>query len=398
LIGWVKWINWASATVAVLLWAQGPAFAQPLFNTAQDPVAGSRVFGSKGCSKCHSIDGLGGKTGPDLARIPHARSFYDLAAAMWNHLPRMAERMRELKIQRPSLSPEETGNLIAFLYTLNYFDPPGNAGAGKGLFAEKKCIVCHQVNGSGGVVGPNLDSFKQYGSAIFVAAAMWNHGPNMAEAMRARGIARPTFSGTELGDLIAYLKSAAPDRTEGALYLLPGAPERGRRLFGDRRCVECHSVAGQGGKVGPDLADKALRRSMTEFAEAMWNKAPAMTAAMKTRKIAVPRLEAEDMADIVAYLYSVQYFARPGDVKRGRELATEKGCLACHSIDGEKAAPALARVKGLESPATVVAAMWNHSFITEKVGEGQKTLWPQFRADEMAHLAAFLQTLGRGKT
>jgi hypothetical protein len=80
LIIWVKWINGVSAAVAVLLWAQGPGFAQPLFNTAQDPVAGARVFGSKDCLKCDRIDGLGGKTGPYLARIPRARSFYDLAA------------------------------------------------------------------------------------------------------------------------------------------------------------------------------------------------------------------------------------------------------------------------------------------------------------------------------
>jgi cytochrome c2 len=136
---------------------------------------------------------------------------------------------------------------------------------------------------------------------------------------------------------------------------------------------------------------------MTEFAAAMWNKAPAMTAAMKTRRIAVPRLDAADMSDIVAYLYSVQYFARPGDAKKGRDLAAQKGCLACHSIDGKagKGAPDLARVKGLDAPQAVIAAMWNHSFLKM---EGQKILWPQFRADEMAHLAAFLQALARGGT
>ncbi len=388
------------AALAVLLSAERPVFAQPLFSPTQDPVAGSYVFGSKGCSGCHSIDGVGGKIGPDLGRARRTRSFYDLAAAMWNHLPGMAERMREFKIQRPSISPGEAGDLIAFLYTLNYFDPPGNAQAGKHLFSEKKCIVCHQVAGVGGVVGPNLDSLKQYGSAIFVAAAMWNHGPTMAEAMRAKGIARPTFSGSELVDLIAYLKSTAPDKSEGPLYILPGTAEQGRRLFQDKRCIECHSVAGQGGKVGPDLADKAMRRSMTQLAEAMWNKAPAMMAAMKSRKIAVPRLEAEDMADIVAYLYSVQYFARPGDPKKGRELAAEKGCTACHSVGGvgNKRAPGFAQVKGLDSPATVVSAMWNHSFIAARRGAGPKVSWPQFSPEEMADLAAFLQTPPRGKT
>jgi mono/diheme cytochrome c family protein len=201
-------------------------------------------------------------------------------------------------------------------------------------------------------------------------------------------------------DLIAYLKSTAPDKSEGPLYILPGSPESGRQLFQAKRCIECHSAAGQGGKIGPDLADKALQRSITEFAAAMWNKAPAMTAAMKTRRIAVPRLEAADMSDIVAYLYSVQYFARPGDAKKGRELAAQKGCLACHSIDGKagKGAPDLARVKGLDAPQAVIAAMWNHSFLTERRLEGQKVLWPKLRSDEMADLAAFLGTLGRRRT
>jgi len=390
----IKWV----IAVAVLLWPAPAAFAQPLFSPAQDPVAGARVFGAKGCSKCHSIEGLGGKIGPDLARTERPHSFYALAAAMWNHLPGMAERMREFHIARPVLSPADAANLIAFLYTLNYFDRPGNVDVGKRLFTQKKCIVCHQLNGTGGVVGPNLDNFKEYGSALYVATAMWNHGPAMAAMMREKGIARPSFGGSELVDLIAYIKSAAPDKTEAPINLLPGSPDRGRRLFTEKRCVECHSVAGRGGKIGPDLADKALHRSMTEFATAMWNKAPAMLAAMKNRKVAAPRLEPEDMADIVAYLYSVQYFALPGDARKGRELAAKKGCFACHTAGGDGQAPDLARVRGLDSPATVIAAMWNHSFVTERRVQGQKTLWPQFRAEEMADLAAYLQTLGRGPT
>src|SRR3989338_7927187 len=256
---------------------QGDAFAQPLFSPTQDPVAGASVFGAKGCSKCHAINGVGGKIGPDLGRVRRPRSFYDLAASMWNHLPGMAERMRQYKIQRPVLTPQETGDLIAFLYTLDYFDPPGNAAMGKRLFSEKKCIVCHQVGGVGGVIGPNLDSLRQYGSPIFVAAAMWNHGPAMAEAMRLKSIARPSFTGSEFFDLIAYLKTSSPEARDGPLHILPGRPEQGRRLFQAKRCIECHSVGGQGGRVGPDLAERALHRSITQFAEAMWNKGKAMT-------------------------------------------------------------------------------------------------------------------------
>ncbi|HTM10117.1 MAG TPA: cytochrome c [Verrucomicrobiae bacterium] len=388
------------AAAAVLLCLASAAFAQSLFTSEQDPTAGARVFGAKGCSNCHSIEGLGGKIGPDLARTQQGRSFYDLAAAMWNHLPGMADKMRELKIQRPLLSAEDAANLIAFLFTLQYFDRPGNVDAGKRLFAEKKCVVCHQLNGTGGVVGPNLDGLKDYGSPLFIAAAMWNHGPSMAAVMREKRIARPSFRGSELTDLITYIKSAATAKSESPVTVLTGSPERGRRLFADKHCLECHSVASQGGKIGPDLADKALHRSILDFAAAMWNKAPAMLAAMKTRKVAAPRLEPEEMADIVAYLYSVQYFARPGNAKRGREIASQKGCFSCHGVAGvgDKSAPSFSQIKDIDSPATVIAAMWNHSFLTDRPLQGQKTLWPQFRADEMADLAAYLQTSGRGPT
>src|SRR3972149_3859538 len=237
-------VRWAVAAVAcLLLYSPGAALAQPLFSPSQDPVAGSRgfgakgcrkgpsidgaggeagarVLGAKGCGKCPSINGGGGKIGPDLGRIPPPRSFYDLATAMWNHLPEMAERMRKFGIARPYLDPRETGDLIAFLYTLNYFDPPGNVQAGHRLFTEKKCVACHQVGGAGGVVGPDLDGLAQVGSPILVARAVWNHGPALGGAMRARKIERPSFKDSELLDLIAYLRSTAPPRPAPP----PGAP------------------------------------------------------------------------------------------------------------------------------------------------------------------------------
>ena len=63
------------------LWAARPAAAQPAAGPSQDPAAGSRVFDQKGCVKCHAINGVGGKIGPDLTRIARPHSFFDLATA-----------------------------------------------------------------------------------------------------------------------------------------------------------------------------------------------------------------------------------------------------------------------------------------------------------------------------
>ena len=380
----------------LLMGSLDAAWAQPVFSPSQDPLAGARVFGAKGCVKCHSINGVGGKVGPDLARALKPRSFYDVATAMWNHLPRMADRMKQLGITRPQLTAQEAGDLVGFLYTLNYFDPPGNGAVGRQLFSGKKCIVCHQVGGTGGVVGPNLDSLKQFASPIYVASAMWNHGPAMAEAMKAKGVERPTFTAPELRDLVAFLAPATGGPPEGPLYVLPGRPEIGRELFVEKKCVQCHSVGGVGGKVGPDLVGLGVRRSPVEFAATIWNKAPAMMAAMATRNITVPQLRPEDMADLVAYLYSVRYFASGGSVPKGWVVASNKGCLHCHAVSGERGKPAsdLTRAKGLDSSAAVLAALWNHTLVTPTVA-GQRLEWPMLKADEMADLVTLLESISQ---
>jgi len=237
------------------------------------------------------------------------------------------------------------------------------------------------------VVGPSLDFLKQYGTPIFLATSMWNHGPEMSEAMKAKGIPRPTLKDTELRDLIGYINSASPLLPQGPLYVLPGRATEGRVLFAQRRCIECHGVA--------DLAERGLHRSLSQFVAAMWNKAPAMIEAMRIRGVTVPRLRPEEMADIVAYLYSVRYFAKAGDPKAGVQVATQKGCLGCHSLYGErgKIASDLARAKGLESPAAVLSALWNHAFISEPKPARDKVPWPEFRSEEMADLVAYLQSL-----
>ena len=375
--------------------ASGAAWAQASA-PPQDPLAGSRVFGAKGCVKCHAVNGIGGRIGPDLGRIARPRSFYDLATAMWNHRPRMADRMQQLGIARPHLEVQEAADLIGFLYTLNYFDAPGNTAAGRRLFTDKRCVVCHQVDGVGGVLGPNLDFLRPFRSPIYVAAALWNHGPQMMDAMAARNIPRPSFTGTELRDLIAFLAPGTGGAREGPIYVLPGRADNGRRLFAEKRCAACHSVGGQDARIGPDLGERAVRRSTIDFAAAMWNKAPRMLTEMKPRGITAPQLRPEEMADIVGYLHSVRYFADSGDIQRGWAVVTNKGCLACHAISGERGKPAsdLTRVR-LTEPAAVVATLWNHAVVTAPAPGGGKLAWPEFRGEEMADLSALLTSFGR---
>lgn len=384
----------AIALISVLFSA-ALSHAQPSGFSTQDPLAGSRVFGSKGCSQCHAVNGVGGKIAADLGRIAKSRTFYDLASAMWNHIPEMAAQMRKLNKPTPQLSPRETGDLIAFLATINYFDPVGDAKAGKKIFTDKQCVVCHQIEGVGGVFGPSLDSVVQFGP-IFFAATMWNHGPSMAEAMQARGIKRPNFSGSELRDLIAYVKVVSRGRGDQPMQVLPGRVEDGERLFASRGCVDCHGIRGVGGPVAPALSGKRIYPSLFEFAAAMWNKGPIMRREMQRRAVTVPPLQANELADIVGYLYSVDYFAGPGDPRKGEQVINTKGCLNCHSVRGKGGGigPDFGKIRGLEQPVNVVSAMWNHASTMEQKTVEKSLIWPLLTGRDLADIVVFIQGVG----
>ena len=368
----------------------------PLFSPQQDPVAGERVFNDKGCVKCHAVNGAGGTIGPDLARTKRPRTFFDLSASVWNHAPKMAARMHELGMARPALDAREAGDLVAYLYTLNYFDAPGRPSTGRKLFAEKRCVACHAIGGEGASVGPGLGSFKTYESPIALAAALWNHGPQMSEVMKSQNVSRPIFKGSEMRDLIAYINAASPRSPRGPLTVLPGRSLQGYRLFVEKRCATCHQPGNTPPDAPPDLAERQAQRSLTDFAAAMWNKAPVMTAAMQAKGVAIPTLSPEEMSDIVAYLYSVRYFKQAGDPRRGVILATNKGCFDCHALFGErgKTASDLATVSGIDTPAGVMAALWKHTIIDDPRPLKERR-WPTFRAEDMADLVAYLRTLKR---
>ncbi len=353
------------------------------------PLEGSRLFAAKGCLGCHAVHAEGGTAGPDLGRSTLNRPLLEIAAVMWNHAPGMEHLFQEKHVRRPTFEPPEMASLLAFLYYLGSLDPPGDADRGALLFRQKGCQACHALGGRGGGVGPDLTSYSRYASPLFLTTALWNRGKAMAAAMEAKNVPRPSFQGSDIPDLLAYIRGAGGSAAR--IYAPPGSPKRGETLFAQKRCLECHSVRGHGGKVGPDLAVQ-LRGSLMQIAGAMWNHGPKMWTTMAARGMEVPPLRTEEMSDLISYLYFFQFIDPPGDARRGSAVYKDKRCGSCHgSATSRVAAPPLAAaVEKLKTPLAVMTAMWNHAGQMTEMMVEENVAWPVLKGGEMADLIAYL--------
>src|ERR1051326_4932855 len=87
-----------------------------------------------------------------------------------------------------------------------------------------------------------------------------------------------------------------------AASIVPGDARHGEQLFRTQQCIQCHSLAGKGGTVAPDLA-RRINRNYTPsvMASLMWNHAPDMWAAMKRQGVTQPRLTPDQASDLFAY-------------------------------------------------------------------------------------------------
>ena len=402
LILWVLAAVGACALLAaVLVWQHRIAQTRWSIFLVGDPSVGAKLFfGKEGCGHCHSVNGSGGKLAPDLGFVRAPQSnLSQLVSAMWNHAPRMWERMRAEKIPYPDLCNEEMAHLFAFLYTARYVDEPGDTFNGQRLFQKQHCVRCHAVRGQGGTVGPDLAEVSGLDTPIRWTQAMWNHAPAMTAGAQRMGLAWPRFQNREMNDLLAWFREISRGERHET-ELLPASPDRGWNVFRTKSCIACHAVRGAGGRIGPELGPgRQMPLTIAQFAGLMWNHAPDMWRALESQKVPRPLLQGQEIADLVAFLSSLRYFEPVGSPVMGKTLFADRGCSRCHGNQGEGArqGPAL---RGRGRPTTTITlatALWGHG---PKMFERTRQLnqpWPTLNESDIGDVVAFLNAPLEGR-
>lgn len=356
-----------------------------------NPFRGREIFVEKGCDRCHSVWGRGGRLGPEISVAVAGKTWAEVVGDFWNHTPRMIEEVAGRGYSWPSLDPREMGDLLSYLYYLRLFDEPGSPTRGAEAFARLQCSACHALAGRGGGLGAPLDGFGAYPSPMALAQAMWNAGPRMQPEQLGRGSVIPQFTGHEMADLQAYIRAEGRRKgREVRLQPLP-SPARGASVYRDKGCGICHDA-----KTGhaPDITRSALSKTASEITGLLWNHSYAMGEQMAARNVSFPVFEGNQLADLIAHLYFRGYLGVEGDPSRGATVFREKGCADCHQA-GVGGAPDLAGVLEQTDRAALASAMWNHAPQMHRLMAEKAPFWPKFEPGEMRNLVAYLRSLTR---
>ena len=274
---------------------------------------GARIYGEKGCSNCHLLDGEGNSVGPELSaegtkagrdRDWHVRHLLDPAAVVpGSIMPMMvteaeaahlADYLLSLGVQadtaaampvaapEPVAAPDKSADPAPL--------PVGSPARGQTLFADKGCPACHAIRGTGGTLGPDLT----FEGEVAGHDADWHIRHLTKPAAVVPGSTMPPYvlTATQGADLAAYLMSLVHLSEDRALS--PDLSARfagmGGRLEQYRQRVE--HARGQGRNVD-DLT--------VQLAQA-WTHVGAVEQMVRDRRLTGAAAEIDTAEDIAAKL------------------------------------------------------------------------------------------------
>ena len=213
---------------------------------------------------------------------------------------------------------------------------------GREVIANAGCIACHDVPGFAldDLRAPRLESVGYKVRPDWLRK--WLADPK-GYLLQAR---MPNFrlEAAEIEGLTAFLlaqRETAPLDSAGIDWS-KADPDRGRTVFGEARCVTCHTIEGRGGTMGPELTTVGSKVGRDWLFGFIKDPAHDQPGTLMLRY----RFTDEQIRDVVAYLTEelvdvetpktppeVRY-VDPKLVESGRQTFVRHGCYSCHRFTG----------------------------------------------------------------
>ena len=267
---------------------------------------------------------------------------------------------------------------------------------GRLVFQQKDCGTCHGPNGAGGSDAPGLRAGGATVSSLpQLVTAMWNHAPRMWQAMEQQKLSYPNFTYEETARLLSYLYMSAYSDSGGD-------PDAGKKLFIEKRCIQCHSARDQSGAVAPAVPHLGDTVTPLGWTQSLWNHASTMQTRMQRLGIEWPQFQANELRDLYSY---VRVASGHGDGEfpfpaanpdNGWAVFQRHQCNQCHSLHAEDASSGPSLGADAKLPPTYAdfgAIMLNHYPRMRARMAENGTAIPVFRDVEMYDLVAFLYSL-----
>jgi cytochrome c len=112
-----------------------------------DPRRGKKLFVSKGCVACHSINGVGGHDAPklDAHTMDKKMNPFDFAAKMWRAAPAMIAVQEEAFGEQINFTGDELADIAAFVHS----DKEQHSFSEKDITPAARKMMSHSHGGDG---------------------------------------------------------------------------------------------------------------------------------------------------------------------------------------------------------------------------------------------------------
>lgn len=354
------------------LWSLPPLPSQKLEETESlaegDATRGRKVFRSSRCISCHTVEGRGNGSAPELSGVGSAVNRRWLVSYLEDpHVFQPGTEMPRYRFSRQDLL-DISQYLMDEFYDPNIPDPslsyrPSQKAIAEGqvIYKQYGCGGCHSIAGQGTEVptGPELTGIGDmpvdrldFGERTDLPHRLpeWLAAKISQPRMFRPGFKMPSFdfAPEQIQAIVTALLSEgsqpipAEYRVENAaaVYTPPG---KFGRLVSEYRCLSCHQVEGFGGDISKaplTMEGSRVKETwLTDYLLQPHTIRPILTDRMIP--LGMPREEAEFMAEFMQNVYvdnaipeNIFPDGAPAEsVARGQSLFFERyGCQACHQV------------------------------------------------------------------